>query len=393
MQNKRVVEMWRLLVIGLALVLPGAKPFRKQPSTLDLPSLPRQENLHESLRAPWSFAASGDSRDCGDVVMPAIAAGALKHRVKFYWHLGDFRKIYDFDEDMQHEPAHRKQSVTIIQYQTAAWNDFIQHQILPFGRTPVFLGIGNHELILPKTRKQYLAQFADWLDAPLLRDQRLKDDPSAFRIETYYHWIVGPVDFISLDNGSSDQFDSAQVKWFEKVLARDEQNPHIRTLVVGMHRALPYSISLSHSMNESPAGTESGVRVYRDLLEAHHHARKRVYLLASHSHYFMENAFNTPYWRAHGGVLPGWIVGTAGAVRYPLPPDANEASQAVTHVYGYLVGTVNPPGSPEGTIQFKFYKIEKVDIPAPVVETYTSSFVDWCFDANAQGAAFRTSSR
>src|SRR5580658_3918828 len=48
----------------------------------------------------WTFAVSGDSRDCGDVVMPAIAAGVQKHGAQFYWHLGDLRKIYDFDEDM-----------------------------------------------------------------------------------------------------------------------------------------------------------------------------------------------------------------------------------------------------------------------------------------------------
>ena len=27
--------------------------------------------------APWRFAVSGDSRNCGDVVMPAIAAGVV----------------------------------------------------------------------------------------------------------------------------------------------------------------------------------------------------------------------------------------------------------------------------------------------------------------------------
>src|SRR5713226_9696900 len=28
----------------------------------------------------WKFAVSGDSRNCGDVVMPGIAASALKHK-------------------------------------------------------------------------------------------------------------------------------------------------------------------------------------------------------------------------------------------------------------------------------------------------------------------------
>jgi len=48
----------------------------------------------------WRFAVSGDSRNCGDVVMPAIAAAVGKSGAQFDWHLGDCRAIYDFDEDM-----------------------------------------------------------------------------------------------------------------------------------------------------------------------------------------------------------------------------------------------------------------------------------------------------
>ena len=48
---------------------------------------------------PWTFAVSGDSRNCGDVVMPAIAAGVHRDHAAFYWHLGDFRAINDFDQD------------------------------------------------------------------------------------------------------------------------------------------------------------------------------------------------------------------------------------------------------------------------------------------------------
>ena len=62
-----------------------------------------------------------------------------------------------------------------------------------------------------------------------------------------------------------------------------------------------------------PTGTESGRRVYADLLRAQDEAHKHVYVLASHSHYYMDGIFNTDYWKQHGGVLPGWIVGTAGA--------------------------------------------------------------------------------
>ena len=47
----------------------------------------------------WKFAISGDSRNCGDIVMPAIAESVLKEGASFYWHLGDYRAIYIFDED------------------------------------------------------------------------------------------------------------------------------------------------------------------------------------------------------------------------------------------------------------------------------------------------------
>jgi len=51
----------------------------------------------------------------------------------------------------------------------------------------------------------------------------------------------------------------------------------------------------------------------------------------------MHDMYDTPYWRSVG-VLPGWIVGTAGAVRSRVPADTPEGS-AKTDVYGYLVGT------------------------------------------------------
>jgi hypothetical protein len=35
-------------------------------------------------RGPWKFAVSGDSRNCGDIVMPAIAQGVRQSRPEFY---------------------------------------------------------------------------------------------------------------------------------------------------------------------------------------------------------------------------------------------------------------------------------------------------------------------
>jgi hypothetical protein len=103
----------------------------------------------DSSTPAFKFAVSGDSRNCGDVVMPAIAAGARRYGADFYWHLGDMRAIYTFDEDLV-PPAKlalppRGVPLNVSTYLSAAWPDFIAHQIAPFGDLTVFLAIGNHE--------------------------------------------------------------------------------------------------------------------------------------------------------------------------------------------------------------------------------------------------------
>ncbi|HTR48696.1 MAG TPA: metallophosphoesterase [Verrucomicrobiae bacterium] len=331
---------------------------------------------------PWRFAVSGDSRNCGDVVMPAIAAAVRQSGASFYWHLGDFRKMSSADEDIQNQPAHLGKSLATPEYVSLAWQDFLANQIEPFGNLPVYLARGNHETVQPKTRADYLATFGKWLDTPGLRAQRLLDDPAALNPQPYYHWIAKGVDFITLDNAGQHQFDPEQVAWFEKTLQRDFANRKVRTMVVGMHEALPESISKGHSMNESEGGTESGRRVYADLLHAQNEHHKRIYVLASHSHYFMDGIFNTEYWRAHGGVLPGWIVGTAGAERYKLPPESESkgANAKQTDVYGFLLGAVDPLGR----IQFDFHQLSEQDLRSAAGARYAPEFVDWCFAKNSQ---------
>ena len=328
----------------------------------------------------WRFVVGGDSRNCGDVVMPAVAAGTAAAGARFYWHLGDFRALYDFDEDLKAQRVARSPGrLTISDYQRSAWDDFIESQLDPFGKVPVYLSIGNHELVAPKSRAEYLAQFADWLNAAPIARQRLADDPKDHRLKSYYHWVEAGVDFISLDNASLDQFDSEQLKWFEAVLARDAANREVRTIVVGMHAALPDSLASSHSMSDWAQGEQSGRRVYVDLLKAHAEG-KGVYVLASHSHFYMSNIFDSPYWTAHGGVLPGWIIGTTGAVRYTLPPDAGKADEARTNVYGYLLATVDP----NRPIRFEFQEIHESDIPAEVVQRFTPEQVHQCFAGNSE---------
>ncbi len=332
--------------------------------------------------ATWTFAVSGDSRNCGDVIMPAIAADAMKHNVAFYWHLGDLRKISGPDQDFVQESALAGKPTDLADYERRAWDDFVENQIKPWGDVPFFLGIGNHETTKPKSREEFANYFHQYLDRPELKEQRLKDDPKATQPRTYFHWIRDGIDFIYLDNATTNQFDAAQMQWIESVLDRDRKNSAVRTLVVGMHEALPESISADHSMNEYSSGVATGRRVYTMLLSMQNDPHKMVYVLASHSHFFMEGIFNTPYWKTNGGVLPGWIIGTAGAERYRLPPAAPDAKAAKTDVYGYVVATVNPAGEPRGTIQFQFVEFNEDSVPSDVAQRFTKPFVHECFVGN-----------
>jgi hypothetical protein len=332
-------------------------------------------------QAEWSFAVSGDSRNCGDVVMPGIAARVVQSGARFYWHLGDFRAIYDFDQDYRQHHEHQTQSsMSITDYQKGAWQDFIESELAPFGPLPVFLAAGNHEMYSPKGRNEYLIQFADWLEQSPIQQQRLRDDRNDHRLKAYYHWMSSTVDFVTLDNATHDQFDPEQVHWFEGVLARAQSDPAIRAMVIGMHAALPDSIASGHSMNDWPAGEQSGRRVYEDLLKFQAATGKRVYILASHSHFYMAGIFNTEYWRSHGGVLPGWIIGTAGAVRYPLPSGAKDAETALTNVYGYLLATVHADHS----ISFRFEQVRETDVPPAVIKQYSASVVHDCYAENTE---------
>ena len=345
--------------------------------------------------AAWRFAVSGDSRNCGDIVMPAIAEGARRDGARFYWHLGDFRAGSHVDEDIAQRPEYKSKTLREDEYLKLEWQDFIDNQLAPFGSIPVFLGIGNHENhghVRPggtykENRQDYVNAFRRWLDAGPIRQAQQADGEA--ELKPYYHWTEDGIDFITLDNATDDQFDEDQMKWIRKVLARDESDPGVRTIVLGMHKALPDSISYTHSMSEALNITSisSGREVYRELLKAQNEAHKRVYIIASHSHFFMENTFNTSFWRGNGGVLPGWIVGTAGAQRYQLPEGWREASVAIQHVYGYLLGIVNPRANEgeaaDGAIRFEYKLLNKSDVPPAVEQRFSPALVDFCFDQNA----------
>jgi hypothetical protein len=306
--------------------------------------------------SPWTFAVSGDSRNCGDFVMPAIAAKVKAEGDLFYWHLGDFRWIAQPDQDMKAmEPAGSKES--FAEYQGRAWDDFLAHQVASFGSLPVFLGRGNHEAIKPMTREGYIAKFSSFLTRPEIEAQRQADGDNGAAVEPWYHWTRGGVDFITLDNAGRDEFSPAQLRWLRALLDRDlAPGSGIRTIVAGMHEALPHSTSSDHGMDDWDLGVITGEMVYTWLFDAQA-AGKHVYILASHSHFYSPNIFNTPYWRQHSSsVVPGIIIGSAGAHRYKLPQDADKASK--TNIYGYLQGTVQADGS----IDFVLHELSENDL-------------------------------
>src|SRR5260370_28208801 len=356
----------------------------------------KPSKLIPAAEGSWRFIVSGDPRNCGDVVMPAIAAQSIeRYQPSFYWHLGDLRAIYKIDEDMAAAAQKTGQYLSCESYDKRAWQDFIDHQIVPFGTTRYYLGIGNHEVIPPKTATEFSAQFQDWLLTPrLLMGRQDKEEIAAAKsgpcgkiagrsylsAVPYYHWVRGRIDFISLDN-SSGVFPSDQLDWFDCTLERAHNNNGISTVVVGMHEALPSSRASDHAMCDDaitdPArkkeSCESGKHVYDELVEFM--KTKRVYVLASHSHFYMKGIFEN---QPAANRLDGWIVGTAGAVRYPLPQGTSPGPDAIVDRYGYLLGTVQG-----GNIEFQFQPVAESDAPQNVLRQYPQNFISWCFAKNS----------
>jgi hypothetical protein len=289
-------------------------------------------------------------------VMPAIATSVKAEHDAFYWHLGDFRWMSNQDQDLMAMLPPGKE-LSLDEYHRIAWDDFLTHQIESFGSFPVFLGRGNHETVPPMTRDGYIAKFRTILDRPEIAAQRKADGADAGPVGPWYHWTHEGVDFITLDNASKDEFSDAQLRWLRGVLDRDlAPGSGIRAIVAGMHEALPHSTGAEHAMDDWDLGERTGDKVYTWFYDAQA-AGKRVYLIASHSHYYSPNIYNTLYWKQYSNrVVPGLIIGLAGAHRYALPKTA--AKESKTHIYGYMQGQVEA----DGHIDFKLHELSEDDL-------------------------------
>jgi hypothetical protein len=87
----------------------------------------------------------------------------------------------------------------------------------------------------------------------------------------------------------------------------------------------------------------------------------------------MEDVYQTADWK--NKVLPGWIVGTAGAVPYRIPSEAGPAQKAQTDVHGYMIGTV----SADGSVSFEFQKLSLEDLITAGHGTFSEPLIRWCY--------------
>ena len=121
-------------------------------------------------------------------------------------------------------------------------------------------------------------------------------------------------------------------------------------------------------MDASCQGICSGRQAYDLLFRAQRLAgppekRKNVYVFSSHSHLFEANVYDTP--ELLGQVLPGWIVGTAGAQQY---------TDSIT--YGYVRVDVHP----DGTVTPVFRPVTRTSPPA--LAPGEEPLADFCFQSN-----------
>jgi len=331
----------------------------------------------------WVFAVSGDSRDCGDVVMPKIAASIAQVSkttpVAFYWHLGDFRDGRTADRDFL------VLNGSDDDYHKRAWDDFLERQIAPMEKvTQVFLGIGNHELIFPWwSHDEYKEKLGRFILQEPIAAQRVLDRKAGLvrdRNHIDYHFVKNGVDFIYLDNSDTYAFSPAyllhpaftdqQMAWLTHLLVLDRADGSITTIVVGMHAALPGSSASSHAMDDTCHGRATGQAAYDLLwnaqgLDGPPEKRKHVYVLASHAHDYQENVFASGH---PGKVLPGWIVGTAGAPQH-----------RATIRYGYILFTAKP----DGTLDEEFRELTRDDPPRAESDA-ERGLAEYCYLTNTE---------
>jgi hypothetical protein len=80
-------------------------------------------------------------------------------------------------------------------------------------------------------------------------------------------------------------------------------------------------------------------------------------------------------------VIPGWIIGIAGAHRYKLPEDSGKGS--LTSIYCYMQGTVTADGS----IAFALHQLTEDDLVQHRWPNAPLDVIHECYIHNTDGPA------
>lgn len=312
--------------------------------------------------APWVFTAAGASADCGSAVMPAIAAASRAQHAAFHWHLGGFRHGSKVDKDALFLRVMQTPGGVpgILDYAGVAQGDVREHQIKLFAGERIYTTFGAPEEERPLTKYQFQITLREQFEYPELVAQRAADGDRLANghglSPPYYHWRERNVEFISIDTSSERWPEPAQQRWIERVVTRAIVDERIRTVVVATHEPLPHSRALEVDCPPR-AVVERREGLYQTFARVAA-AGKRIYLLSASQHYFLNDLYATPYWQSaeHGAVvLPGVMVGTAGAERMLAPGSPPDAAPGD---YGYLRAEV----AADGEIRFAFVPLTRAEL-------------------------------
>ena len=140
--------------------------------------------------ATWTFAVSGDSRNCGDVVMPAIAADATSTTSLSTGTLETCVRSPRPDQDFLQESESRRTSLPISPtMSTTPGTTSSKTRSNPGAMCLSFSASATTKPHVRKPERRLWLRFTIILDRPEMQEQRLKDDPKA----------TEPQDLLSLD--------------------------------------------------------------------------------------------------------------------------------------------------------------------------------------------------
>jgi hypothetical protein len=252
----------------------------------------------------------GDSRDDSAHVIPWAFHEAKLRGVSAFVFLGDMELTPALDARFAEELA---QLDPIPFYPTLG-----NHEVKRFGVG----GIAKADLA-----RDYRARFLDTRRTPIGSSI---DGKIVYSVE-----LAGGVHFIALDNVSQKGFGDAQLTWLASDLDKASADPHVRFIIVGMHKPLAHNGITEHGMDRDGAHAIEDSDAALALFQRDHVAM----IFESHDHRYASFT--------QGGI-PCYITGGLGApLDHRDPPNAfHHFLQLDIDASGIHVTVVRFPGAP-----------------------------------------------